>query len=102
MGGDWKDMFAGVERNDLELVKYYISGGIDLNYQHPEYMTSALLESIRCGHEQMTALLLENGASPSLKEVYSNYTPLSVAKSSPNKAIVSLIERYLEKEQQKK
>ena len=35
MGGDWKDMFQGVKNNDLELVKYYIKIGVDLNYQHP-------------------------------------------------------------------
>ena len=44
--GDWKDMFRGVEINDFDFVRYYISKDIDLNYQHPEFLTSALIESI--------------------------------------------------------
>jgi uncharacterized protein len=47
--GDWKDMFRGVQNNDFELVKYYIRMGIDLNYQHPEFLTSPLIETIRVG-----------------------------------------------------
>ena len=46
-GGDWKDLFKGVQQNDLDLVNYYIKNGVDVNYQHPEYMTSPLIESIR-------------------------------------------------------
>ena len=47
MGGDWKEMFRGVETNDFDLVRYHICTGIDLNYQHPEFLTSALIESTR-------------------------------------------------------
>jgi hypothetical protein len=31
MGGDWKDMFQGVKNKDLDLVRYYIKIGVDLN-----------------------------------------------------------------------
>lgn len=35
MGRGWKDMLQGVKNNDLDLVKYYIKIGVDLNCQHP-------------------------------------------------------------------
>ena len=59
-------MFQGVKNNDLDLVRYYIKIGVDLNYQHPEYFTSVLVESIRMNNLEMMILLLQNGALPDL------------------------------------
>lgn len=95
MGGDWKDMFRGVETNDFDLVKYHIRNGIDLNYQHPEFLTSALIESIQRNHLEMTELLLKNGALPNLKEVFTNKTPMMIAKENRNKEAVEILNRYL-------
>ncbi len=89
--GDWKDMFYGVQNNDLDLVQYHIRMGVDVNYQHPEFMTSPLIESIRCGHLEMFQLLINNGASLEMVEIYSNKSPLSVAKESANQEIINLI-----------
>lgn len=94
--GDWKDMFHGVQTNDHQLVEYYIHSGIDLNYQHPEFSTSPLIESIRCNHTDMTALLLKNGASPLVKEADSNKTPMSIAKELGNNEAIRLLNLYLE------
>lgn len=95
MGGDWKDMFRGVETNDFDLVKYHIRNGIDLNYQHPEFLTSALIESIQRNHLEMMELLLKNGALPNLKEVFTNKTPMMIAKENRNKEAVVILNRYL-------
>ena len=94
-GADWKDMFNGVQKNDIDLVNYYLKIGIDVNYQHPEIMTTLLIESIRCGHLTITKLLLENGAIPTKKEDFGNDTPLSVAKSLKNKEAILLLSAYL-------
>jgi ankyrin repeat protein len=79
--GDWKQMFLGIQNNDLEMVKYYIDEGVDVNYQHPEYMTSPLIESIVNNYPEMVKLLLDNGASVNVKEAYTELTPLQIAKS---------------------
>jgi uncharacterized protein len=92
--GDWKQLIAGVQSNDVKKVKFYISEKIDLDFQHPEFMSSALIESIRLGHYEIAKLLLENGASATLKEAYSNLSPLSVAKSTKSKAMITLIQSY--------
>ncbi len=92
--GDWKDMIAGVQKNDLELVQYYIRMGIDINYQHPEFMTSALMECIRCGHKDMLVLLLENGANPNLKEAFSGDSPLKLAMRLNRKELINMLSKY--------
>lgn len=95
MGGDWKEMFRGVETNDFELVKYYLAQGIDINYQHPEFLTSALVESIRKGHNKMMKFLLENGALPHIKEAESNKSPMVIAKELRSQYAVDLLNEYL-------
>lgn len=95
MGGDWKEMFIGVETNDFELVKYYLSQGIDINYQHPEFLTSTLVESIRRGHNKMMNFLLKNGALPHINEAESNKSPMATAKELRNQYAVDLLNEYL-------
>jgi uncharacterized protein len=95
MGGDWKDMFLGVANNDFDLIRYYIQKGIDLNYQHPEYFTSVLVESIKKNSTEMMILLLQNGADPNLKEVFSNKTPITIAKEFKNDEALKILSQYL-------
>ena len=95
MGGDWKEMFRGVETNDFDLVKYYIFKGIDINYQHPEFLTSALIESIRQNHLEMMEFLLQNGAKPDLKEAFSYKSPMEIALEVRNKGAVKILNQWL-------
>jgi uncharacterized protein len=93
--GNWKDMFKAVQENDVELIDFYIRQGIDLNYQHPEYMTSPLIESVRCNHLEITKLLLANGALPEIKEVYSNKSAVEIANDLGNNEAITIINQYL-------
>lgn len=93
-GGDWKAMFKGVQENDLELVRFYINSGIDLNYQHPEYMALPLSESIRYNHLEVAELLLSNGAKASIIEMESGVTPIDLARKRSNKKAIILLERF--------
>ncbi len=94
-GGSWKDMFKGVEKNDLELVKYHIKTGIDPNYQHPEYLTGPLFECIRLNHLEIAKFLLDNGIDPTQKEGFGSETPLSLAEKHNNQAFIELIKSYI-------
>lgn len=91
---DWKYMFKAVQDNDADILNYYIQQGIDLNFQHPEYFTSALIESIRLGHHRITQILLENGASPDICEVESDKTARQIAEGLNNKEATRLINFY--------
>ena len=90
-GGDWKDMFKGIQEDDPNLVLYHIKNGIDVNYQHPEYMTSPLIESIRLGNLSMVKLFLKHGASADVKEMFTDKLPLHVAVEYKNREIIQVI-----------
>jgi uncharacterized protein len=93
--GAWKDLYYAIQKNDIGLVHYYIKQGVDINYQHPEIMTTLLIESVRQGNFEIVKFLLENGADPSMAEDFGDDTALSLAKK--DKKILELVESYLKK-----
>lgn len=92
--GDWKELFKAVQQNDQDLVLFYIRQGIDVNYQHPEFFTGSLFESIRLHHHGITQLLLEHGASIHEREVFSQQTPIQFAIEHNNREAIQLLEAY--------
>ncbi len=98
-GGDWKALFQASQEGDLDLIKYYLDAGIDPNYQHPEFLTTPLIESIRCGHVAVARYLLERGANPGLTELMGGETPLSMARSTRNPEAVALISASLREQE---
>jgi len=94
-GGNWKDLMRGIKEDDLELVAFHIRMGVDVNYQHPEYMVSPLMECAQLGRVEIAKLLLENGADTSLKAAYnSKQTALSIAQEYKQKEMVALLESH--------
>ena len=102
MGGDWKEMLYAAEKGDLDLLTYHIKMGADPNYQHPEYLTSALLESIRLSHLDVAELLLEFGARPNIIRDFSSETPMSIALTNQNKAAIYLLNEHPPEEEKNK
>lgn len=93
-GGDWKEMLVAVQSGDFELVKYHIQNGVDPNYEHPELLTNALIESVQYDHIDIARYLLENGANPKQNAWMSTDNPLSVAKAMKKKEFVRLFKSY--------
>lgn len=95
--GDWKDMLDAVHNGNLELVQYHIKMGVNPNYQHPELLTTPLIESVEREQIEIAQFLLENGADPLIRAGFSADTPLSIAKKTKNKALIKLIKSYHKK-----
>lgn len=95
--GDWKELFIASANGNLELVKYHIKMGIDVNYQHPEFMCTPLIESIQKEQYEVAKCLLENGADPTIKEDFGTHIPLSMAHITKNQYLIVLVESYLDK-----
>lgn len=91
-GGDWKAMFAAIQKGDYNLVGYYLKMGIDPNYQHPEFMAAPIAESVRFNHLDIAKLLLSYGADPKAKEVIGGQTAIDVAKEKQNQEALSLLQ----------
>ena len=89
-GGDWKEMLVAVQMGNIDLVKYHISEGIDVNYEHPELMTTALIESIQFNQLEIARLLLEHGADPIQNAWLSKDNPLAIAKKYKKEAFIQL------------
>lgn len=96
-GGDWKEMLVAAQEGDLPLVKYHIENGINPNYQHPELLTTPLIESISFQQFEVVEYLLNNGADPELKAGFSLDSPLRVARQQKNKEILQLLRGHLRK-----
>ncbi len=94
-GGDWKEMLKAAENGDIELVKIYIRMGVDINYVHPEELTTPLIESARNGHFEIVKLLLENGADHTIIDGYGGFSALQSAKIHGHTHIISLIENHI-------
>lgn len=83
-----------VQDGDLELARYYIYEGVDVNYEHPEMMTTLLIESVQAGREEMTALLLKHGANPRQRAGFGQKTALETAKAGKQENILRLLEAH--------
>ena len=97
MGGDWKEMLGAVQTGDIDLVKYHISEGIDLNYEHPELMTTPLTEWIQYNQLAIAELLLRNGADPTQNAWISSDNPIKIAKQQKKKECIKLFKAYRKK-----
>lgn len=93
-GGDWKDMYYAAERGDVACVSYHLDAGVDVNYQHPEAMVSALVVAISQGQTAVVDVLLAHGANPNLAAELGALTPLQAAQQQGCPDMVALLLRY--------
>lgn len=92
--GDWKDMLTAVHNGDLDLLKHYLAEGINPNYQHPELLTTPLIEAISSQQVEIARCLLEHGADPHLTAGFSQDSPIRVARQTGNKTLIRLVLQY--------
>lgn len=92
--GDWKELLQAAQSGDLRLVKHHIERGVNPNYQHPELLTTPLIESIEYKNLEITKFLLENGADPRLNAGFSTESPMTVARKVKNRAAIKLLKPY--------
>ena len=92
-GGNWKEMFNAACAGDLDLVRYHVSNGVDVNYAHPEFLSTPLVASILARQEEAALLLLESGADPLLPSEFDALTPIQAASRMGLPALVTRLQR---------
>ncbi len=78
-GGNWKELYHAASEGDLELVRYHVRMGIDVNYAHPEFMSTPLVAAILAGRRDVAQFLLDNGADPDLLSEFDGVTGAEAA-----------------------
>ena len=89
--GNWKELVSAAERGDLDLMRYHLRLGVDPNYQHPEFLTTPLIEAARQNQPEAVALLLAHGADPHIASQLGGETAQSVAKLYRHKAVLAVL-----------
>ncbi|MFA7265870.1 MAG: ankyrin repeat domain-containing protein [Candidatus Nanopelagicales bacterium] len=77
--GNWKSMYEAACAGDLELVRYYVESGVDVNYVHPEFMSTALVSCILADQAEVAIYLLDNSADPLLRSPWEEMNPVEAA-----------------------
>jgi ankyrin repeat protein len=78
-GGNWKEMFNAGCDGDLALVQYHVKAGVDVNYAHPEFLSTPLVAAILAGQADVALYLLDHGAIPDLPSEFDGMTPMQAA-----------------------
>jgi uncharacterized protein len=81
-GGNWKEMFNAACEGDMALVAYHVKSGVDVNYAHPEFLSTPLVASILACQEAIALFLLANGANPHLPSEFDGSTPMQAARQA--------------------
>ena len=81
-GGNWKEMFDAAVSGDLGLVEYHVKGGVDVNFAHPEFLSTPLVASILARQEEVALYLLKSGANPNLPSEFDSATPIQAARQA--------------------
>ena len=87
--GDYKAFFAAACAGDLALVEHHLDAGVDVDFVHPELQSTALVAAIEEGREDVALVLLDRGASPTLRSPLEGMTPLEAARAAGLDRVVS-------------
>ena len=86
--GDYKAFFTAACTGDVELVGHHLDAGVDVDFVHPELQSTALVAAIAEGRAEVALLLLDRGASPTLRSPLEAMTPLQAAQAGGLSAVV--------------
>lgn len=78
-GGNWKEMFQAACEGDIEMVKYHVKAGVDVDFAHPEFLSTPLVACILAGQSEVALFFLDSGANPGLWSEFDGMTPLGAA-----------------------
>ena len=81
-GGNWKELFTAGCEGDLALVEYHVKCGVDVNYAHPEFLSTPLVGAILARQEAVALYLLDHGAQPDLHSEFDGLTPMQAARQT--------------------
>lgn len=88
--GNWKELFDAACAGDLDLVRYHLGAGVDVNYIHPEYSGTVLVAALLSRQEAVAHSLLDHGAQPDQFSALDGLRPLQAARQA---GLVTVVQR---------
>ncbi len=85
--GNWKELFDAACAGEMDLVRYHIRSGVNVNHIHPEYFGTILIACILSKQQDVALELLENGANPHTYSELDCLRPLQAARQAKLKAV---------------
>ena len=85
--GNWKELFDAACAGEIDLVRYHIRSGVNVNHIHPEYFGTVLVACILAKQQDVALELLANGANPHLYSELDGLLPLQAAKQAKLKVV---------------
>lgn len=87
-GGNWKEMFNAACEGDIDLLRYHVDCGVDVDYAHPEFLSTPLVACILARQQASAELLIESGANIHLQSEFDEgMTPLQAARHAGLQAV---------------
>jgi uncharacterized protein len=86
--GNWKELFDAACAGELDLVRYHLHHGVNVNHIHPEYTGTILVACILAKQEAAALELLAHGADPHQYSQQDGFTPLQAALHAQLHAVV--------------
>jgi uncharacterized protein len=80
--GNWKELFDAACAGEMDLVRYHIRSGVNINHIHPEYFGTILVACILAKQQDVALELLANGANPHQYSELDGMRPLQAAKQA--------------------
>ena len=73
-------MFLAACDGNLELVRYYLDHGVDVDFVHAEFQSTVLVAAILARQDEVVDVLLDHGADPTARSPLEGQTPLEAAR----------------------
>jgi len=73
-------MFLAACDGDIELVRYHLDNGVDVDFVHAEFQSTVLVAAILARRNEVVDLLLDRGADPTATSPLEAQTPLDAAR----------------------
>lgn len=89
----WSPLLSAASRNQLQMVKFLVEHGADINYKHPILkMTSAAFATYD-GNNELLEYLLQKGADPNIK-MRGGVSLLRVARDEGHEKTAEILLKY--------
>lgn len=76
----WCNLYKASQEGDLEEVQSLLNVGVDISYEHPDFVNSPLIAASQNGYLDVVKCLIENGANPYYLSKVSKKTAKDYAK----------------------